>query len=312
MPQEDLYEILGVSRSASAQEIKKKYRQLARELHPDRNKDDRSAEERFKKVSAAYAVLSDAKKRGLYDQFGADGLRDGFDPQQWSPSRRGGPSSGAAGAGDFDFGGFRGFGDMESIFESLFGQEARRGRRRPTRGPFPPNNPGATVQSTLEIDLDDAVLGRELSIGIDIGGGERRHLKVKVPEGVEDGQTLRLKGQGAASPDGGPAGDLLLEIRIRQDESYRRKGLDLYRVVPVTVGEAWRGGPIGVATPWGRLKITLPPRSQGGKRLRMKGKGVNRNGVQGDFYVQISIQIPLGDDAETASAIEALEKRYPK
>ena len=169
MSNEDLYAVLGVSRSASKEEIKKAYRKLARELHPDRNQENKSAEERFKKVSAAYAVLGDEEKRKMYDQYGIDGLRDGFDPNMWK--RYGGYADRGSGGrvetnfgGGFDFGGFQGFGAMEDIFESLFGKRGGRGRRKAENTAWGGGIPekGAQVRSVLEIELMDAILGREL------------------------------------------------------------------------------------------------------------------------------------------------------
>ena len=175
--------------------LKKAYRKLARDLHPDRNKDNKAAEEKFKKVSAAYAVLGDEEKRKLYDQYGIDGLRDGFDPNMWKQyGGFGGGRNGGAGSGGFDFGGqgvdfggFHGFGAMEDIFESLFGGR-RRGRSGRTGSHWGQGSEkGPSVKSTLEVELMDAVLGRELEIVIPIEG-ERKKLKLKIPEGIESGK----------------------------------------------------------------------------------------------------------------------------
>ena len=211
MKSEDLYTILGVAKDAPAVEIKKVYRKLARELHPDRNKGNKEAEERFKKVSAAYAVLGNAEKRKLYDKYGIDGLRDGFDPKMWERAQ----GFGGRGAGrarqqgePVDFGGFTGFGGMEDIFETLFGRNAyQRGQARrhewdmsvPARGP--------DVKSQMEVELLDAVLGRELQIVVPIEG-ERHNLKVKLPRGIESGKSIRLKGQGGRGA--GDPGDLIV------------------------------------------------------------------------------------------------------
>lgn len=318
MANEDLYGVLGVSRGADEKEIKKAYRRLARELHPDHTKGDKAAEERFKKVSAAYAVLGDREKRKLYDQYGIDGLRDGFDPEMWR--RYGGGFGGRPGTGarpqgvEFDFGGFSGFGSLEDVFESLFGGSGF-GRRGAVRGrgasPFDIRAPGAQVQSVIEVDLLDAVLGRELQIAVPIGP-EQRKLKVKVPRGIEDGQSMRLKGQGAKSPEGGPAGDLLLEIRIRDHPRYRRTGMDLEVREVITVGQAYRGTSLPVETPWGKVKVTVPAGTQGGQRLRVKGHGVRkgRGGESGDLYVQLSIRIPTQQGPEVEEAIEKLEQMY--
>jgi curved DNA-binding protein len=323
MAEEDLYKILGVARDASQPEIKKTYHKLARELHPDRNKNNKAAEERFKKVSAAYAVLSDKDKRKLYDEFGVDGLRDGFDAARWRECRdRGqwhpgapGPGAGRQTCAEEDLGGFSGFGSMEDIFESLFGAGHPRGGRARRASPFggygewPMEDPGAQVKSILEVELLDAVLGRELEIVVPIGG-ERRKLKVKLPQGVEDGQVIRLKGQSARTGRGGQTGDLLLEIRVKSDAVYQRQGLDLVKRESVTVGQAYHGATVKVSTPWGQGKLTIPPATQGGQKMRLKGQGVRRGTEQGDLYVQIAIRIPTRQDAETATTVDKLESCY--
>jgi DnaJ-class molecular chaperone len=328
---DDFYQILGVPKSASEAEIKKAYRKLARELHPDRTEGDPESEEKFKKVSAAYAVLGDKEKRKLYDQYGIDGLRDGFDPAKWqqyqqSPYGRGGsetwPSSSGAGQGaaggtggfEFDFGGFSGFGGMEDIFESLFGGGART-RRTGRSGPDVRSwgrmarTPGPQIQSEIEVTLLDALLGRELQILIPVGG-EKKRLKVTLPKGIEEGQTLRLKGQGGPSPDGGPPGDLMIEVHVKPDPVYERKGMDLIKREKVTVGQAYNGAAVPVETPWGHGKLSIPPGTQGGQRLRLKGKGVKKGDKSGDLYVYVDIKIPTDKTEGTQKAVEALEERY--
>lgn len=320
MENESLYEILGVSHDATESEIKKKYRKLARDLHPDRNKDNKEAEERFKKVSAAYAVLGDKEKRKLYDQFGIDGLRDGFDPNKWrqygSYENRGSEEwPGGAGAGfdgTFDFGGFSGFGALGDIFERLFGMESGRGGRQQRSGVsgWGFNMPGTQVRLKLEVELMDAVLGRELQIVVPVEG-EQRRLKVTIPKGIEEGQTLRLKGQGGKSRGrGGTAGDLLLEISIKADSNYQRKGLDLIKRESITVGQAYNGESIEVSTPWDTVKMSIPQGTQGGQRLRLKGKGMRRGKKRGDLYIQVDIRLPKRRDKETKDAVDRLEELY--
>lgn len=317
MGQEDFYHILGISSGASDADIKKAYRKLARELHPDRNKDNPMAEEKFKKVSAAYAVLGDKKKRTLYDKYGIDGLRDGFDPDMWN--RYGNPFAGGdtghrtyrtTGQEGFDFGGFSGFGALEDIFEGLFGEEVKgRSQRGPRARNWGFGDQGAQIKSTLAVELLDAVIGRELQIVIPVGG-EKKKLKVTIPKGLDDGQKIRLKGQGGNSSGGGPPGDLLLEIKIKEDKDYERTGFDLIKSEAITVGQAYKGAQIPVSTPWGKVKLSIPAGTQGGQKMRLKGKGVRKGNKKGDLYVQIVLRIPEKRDKETEKVIEKLESLY--
>jgi DnaJ-class molecular chaperone len=315
MQDEDLYSILGVAKGTTEAEIKKTYRKLARELHPDKNKGNKEAEERFKKVSAAYAVLGNAGKRKLYDAYGIDGLRDGFDPKMWERAR-GGAGGGGRRARQYgepvDFGGFTGFGGMEDIFEALFGGGgggARQGGQRRREWGAHVGVRGPDVQSQMEVGLLDAVLGRELQIIVPIGG-ERRSLKVRLPKGIESGQSIRLKGQGGKG--GGGDGDLIVEISIKEDERYTRRGSDLVKREDVTVGKAYFGGPLEVETPWGKGKVNIPPGTRGGKRIRIKGHGVRTGDCTGDLYVEINIVLPEGRGEAVDGAVRELERLYGK
>jgi len=308
---EELYAILGVPRGATEAEIKKAYRRLARELHPDRNKGNKESEERFKKVSAAYAVLGNPEKRGLYDKYGVDGLRDGFDPAVWERARQYGGRAAAGGGAhgeQFDFGGFSGFGGMESIFETLFGQAARGGRgapRREWRGGS--RRRGFEVRSQMEVELLDTVLGRELQIEVPVEG-EMRRLTVKLPKGIESGQSIRLRGQGGAGGRGGDAGDLIIEVKVKEDEIFTRKGMDLVKREDVPASVAYFGGALSVETPWGSGKVTVPPGTRGGKKVRIKGHGVRRGDEAGDLYVQLNVVLPSRRDAEAEAVMRRLEE----
>ena len=314
MNTEDLYKILGIERGAKKEEIKRAYRKLARKLHPDRNKNDKKAEEQFKKVSAAYAVLGDDEKRSLYDKYGIDGLRDGFDPNMWRHYGGGGQRgfgnqnrSEERGFGGFEFGGFQGFGAMEDIFENLFGGRGRTRRNR--ENAWNKEKKGSNVTSTLEVELMDIIHGKELQIIVPIKE-ERRQLKVKIPQGIGEGKNIRLKEQGAKSESGGPAGDLILEIKMRKDRNYERRGDDLYKKEKITVGEAYSGIAKKMETPWGEIKMTIPKGTQGGSTMRIKGKGIKRGNTQGDLYIQIAITIPTNREEKTKEAIERLEECY--
>jgi len=282
MAGKDLYAILGVARDAGADEIKSAYRQLARELHPDVRPGDEAAEKRFKEVSAAYSVLSDAEKRGLYDEFGEVALQAGFDKEKAEQMRRFG------GGGGFDFGGwsneaftgFAGSGGLEELLGSILG--GRFGGRGGFRaGPGRPAK-GADVRAEAWIDLPLAVQGGKTTLGLQGG----RTVDVTVPPGVRDGQSLRLSGLGAPGPAG--HGDLYVKLRIREHPSFRRDGDDLHVDVPVTVEEAVLGGKVSVPGPTGEVTITVPPRTPSGRSLRLRGLGVKG----GNLYARIVVVLP--------------------
>ncbi len=309
MPDRDLYDILGVARTASADEIKKAYRRLAKKYHPDVNPGDKRAEEKFKEVTAAAEVLGDQKKRALYDEFGADSLRSGFDEakadayRQWK--RQGAPQGGMP----FDFGDFQevnvgdyGTFDFGSIFEDLFGGRAARGRVR--RGPIP--RQGANAEAEIEVDLRDAVAGAERDVRV---GGKT--LRVKIPKGVTDGSMVRLSGQGAPGAHGGGAGHLYLRVRLREHPWIRREGKDLYLDLPLTVPEAVLGGEVTLPTFEGPVRLRIAPGSQSGKKLRLRGKGMPdlRGGERGDLYATVRIVLPERT-AGLEKAVKPLEDLY--
>lgn len=320
MADKDLYEVLGLKKGASDAEIKKAYRKLARELHPDRNPDDPRSEERFKDVGHAYQVLSDPDKRKLYDEFGEIGLREGFDPdayrqyQQW---QQGGAGMGG-GAGGFRvediFGGQpaggRGFRfNLDDLFgamggaggvQDIFGGQSRRRPRAPSRG--------ADLQSEVTVDFVDALRGTEKEISFsvpDAAADGRRSLKVKIPAGVKDGDRIRLKGQGLRSPQGGEPGNLVLTVRVNDHPHFWREDDDLHVSLPVTPLEAFRGTKVPVPTPTGEVTLAIPPGTQSGQKLRLRGKGApDRKGGHGDLYVHVGITLP--PRSENADEVEKI------
>jgi len=294
---DDPYNTLGIARTASREEIKKAYRSLARELHPDRNPDDERAEDQFKKVAYAYEILNDGDKRKLYDEFGEIGLKEGFDPDQYrqyqSWQRRGGGFSGyedvmRGQGGSFSF-------DVGDLFggnlEDLMGHRRRRTAR------------GADLSATLKLDFIEALRGGERELTF--GGGKQ--LKVRFPKGARDGDVLKLKGQGQAAPHGrGPAGDLRLTLAVGGHPLLRREADDLHMDLPVTLVEAYRGAKVRVPLLDGEVTVTIPAGTQPDATLRLRGKGAERGGKRGDFYLHIQPQLPPAGNAETEEALEGL------
>jgi len=298
----DLYKDLGVSKSASADEIKKVYKKLAGQLHPDRNPGDQKTEARFKAVNRAYQVLHDPEKRRLYDEFGEESLREGFNSAAARAYRNAAQAAGARrarGGGinleDLQGGGPGGFGDL---LGELFGGGARGSRRGG------PAAKGADVASEVAIDFVSAIRGAELRLRLQDGGEE---VTVRIPPGAGEGDKVRVPGHGAPSPMGGPAGDLVITVRVNPHPFFERDGLDLHLNLPITVGEAHRGGKVRVPTPDGPVTLSVPKHAQSGQEARLKGKGVKRAGKQGDLYVRFLVKLPAQDDEEIEQAIATLE-----
>lgn len=294
MEYKDYYKIMGVTRDASQDDIKRAYRRLARKYHPDVSK-AADAEARFKELGEAYAVLRDPEKRAAYDQLGRN-WQSGQDfrpPPDWDS---GFDFSGAFGDGDFSHerGGYSDF------FESLFGN-AFRG----TRGGGGFQARGEDVHAKVQIDLEDAYTGatRNIKIAVpqaDTRGGVRRgerSLNVRIPRGVREGQRIRLAGQGAPGSGGGPAGDLYLEIGFRPHRLYRVERRDVYLDLPVTPWEAALGATVKVPTPGGDVDLRIPQGAGQGKRLRLKGRGIPGK-TAGDLFVTPVVTVPPADSNE--------------
>lgn len=299
----DLYKELGVSKSASADEIKKVYKKLAAKLHPDRNPGDQKIEARFKAVNRAYQVLSDPDKRRLYDEFGEESLREGFNAAATRAYRNAAQAAGARrarGGGGMDFEDFQG-GMGSSGFGDLFGDLFSGGGRMPRRG-GPAK--GADVASEVAIDFVSAIRGAELRLRLQDGGEE---VTVRVPPGAGEGDKVRVPGHGAPSMSGGQPGDLVINVHVNPHPAFERDGLDLYLNLPITVGEAHRGAKVRVPTPDGAVTLSVPKHSQSGQEVRLKGKGVKRAGKQGDLYVRFQVKLPAKDSDEIEQAVTTLE-----
>ena len=292
----DYYAALGLEKTASADQIKKAYRKLAMKFHPDKNPGDKQAEERFKELTEAYAVLSDAEKKKQYDQFGDTGFHQRFSQEDIFRN---------VDLGDifreFGFGG-RGSDDIFShIFGGAGGFHGRGGHQRP----HPVK--GQDYLMRLTIPFRQAVLGGERRVDLD-RDGQIEHLQVRIPAGVEPGKKLRISGKGGASSSGGPAGDLLLEINITSDPRFRREGSDLYTTVRLPFTGACLGTSVAVATLEETKRIKVKPGTQSGSKIRLKGFGVpGRAGKPaGDLYVVVEIEVPETLDEKQKELLEKL------
>ncbi|MCC6501813.1 MAG: DnaJ domain-containing protein [Deltaproteobacteria bacterium] len=286
----DYYTILGVGRGASEEEIKKAYRNLAREFHPDLHPDKKKEmEAKFKEINEAYQVLGDPKKRSEYDLTGQTGFNSGM----------GGPAGyGQQGGVHFEDYGFGGF---EDIFGEVFGRGGR--RRGPQRG--------ADLEYRLDLDFLQAMKGTEVKTTISRSTGTES-LTVKIPAGVRTGSRVRVAGKGEAGFNGGPAGDLFIETTVRPHKYFQREDTDIYLDVPITLKEALIGAEIEVPTVDGSTRIKIPPGTQGGQKLRIRGKGVpGPRGERGNQYVTVNIVVPKHIDERSKELIEEFSQLNP-
>jgi curved DNA-binding protein len=288
----DYYEVLGVPRGASDEEIRAAYRKLARTYHPDVNQEP-GAEDRFKEVSEAYEVLRDPEKRERYDRLGANWKagQDVTDAEGFGGFRGGrqGGFGGQAGQGGFgdvrvEFGDGNGFSEF---FESMFGGRGAGGRRTAGFEGFATR--GGDQEATLEITLEEAARGGKRKVSL----GDGRDYEVEIPAGVRDGQRIRLAGEGGRGAGNGPAGDLFLRVRIKPHPRFRVEGSDLYTDLPVAPWEAALGATVEIRTLEGTARLKVPPGSSSGRRLRLRGEGMPGPGNQkGDLYATVKIVVP--------------------
>jgi len=273
--EKDFYKVLGVDKKAAADEIKKRYRALARDLHPDKTKGDSAKEEKFKAVSEAYEILSDAKKRAEYDEARSLFERGGFRSPQ---------------GGDFHdvFGG----GNPQDIFANLFGGAARRGPRK-----------GQDLQTEATITFRESVFGTTLDLRLATDRGQAQNISARVPTGVSDGAKIRVKGKGAQG-EAGP-GDLFIQLHVKPHPIFSRKGENLTITLPVTFAEAALGADIKVPTMAGDdVTVRIAPGTPNGRTLRVKGRGITKGSTTGDLLVTVEVQVPQRVDGKALVALK--------
>ena len=295
---EDYYQVLGVSRKASDDELKKAYRKLARENHPDRKPNDKAAADKFKSVQEAYSVLGDKEKRQQYDRFGHaafQGRRGG-----------GGASPFGPGGGQVDLGDLFGNGfDLGDLFGGGFG----RGGRQATR-----SRKGQDAETTIDIPFNTAAQGGSYSLTVNTGG-QPQQLTARIPAGVDTGSVIRLSGQGHPGMGGAPNGDLLVKIRVAPHPYFRRDGSNLLVDVPISLTEAALGAKIDVPTlSDGLVTVTVPAGSASGTRLRLRGKGIinRKSNEPGDLYAILQIVVPKSLDDRSRELLEEFAERHPE
>lgn len=294
----DYYKVLGVDKTADAKDIKKAFRKLARKYHPDVNPDDPAAEQKFKEVSEANEVLSDPEKRKQYDKYGKDWEHaEAFEKAE--RQGRGNPASGRGG-NPFGSGGYTyttgGDDDFSEFFSQMFGGGGRGRQRRAFKG--------QDVNATLSVGLTDILEDNKQILSV----GEKQ-LRVTIPAGVEDGQTLRLRGQGLPGQDGGPAGDLYITFNVTTPPGYERKAADLYKQQNVDLLTMVLGGKVVVSTLTGDVSVPIPKLSPNGKRIRLKGKGLPKykETGEGDLYLDLNVSLPTSLTDEEVKLFEQLQ-----
>jgi DnaJ-class molecular chaperone len=327
MAKRDYYEVLGVSKGASADEIKRAHRKYARQYHPDMNKNNTSATEKFKEVQEAYDVLSDPEKRTLYDQFGHAGVEggapagagEGHDPfeafrrgagrgngrrQQWRPSPN-------VSVEDFE----GGEGNFADIFEQFFGARGGAGGApagfggRPGRAARPEPQRGADVEHVVTLSFEQAARGTTLPLQIN-RDGKLETIEVKIPPGVKDGSRIRIRGRGQQA-QGAEPGDLYIVTRVEPHPYFRRDGLDILLDLPLSVYEALLGTKVEVPTLDGPVTLTIPPGTSSHAKLRIKGRGIERGEEKGDQFVITKIVVPKNLDDEGREMVKRLQEKFP-
>jgi curved DNA-binding protein len=318
MAKRDLYDVLGISRTATPDEIKKAHRKAVRQYHPDRNKNNPQAEEKFREAQEAYDILADPQKRQNYDQFGHAGVGVGSageggrpDPfEQFRRAQRGagrGNRQWQAGPNvsveDFDFRDPSGFGD---VFEQFFGGGAGRGAARGRARPAPQR--GADVEHPVTLTFEQAARGTKMEFQLN-HDGKIQTIEVNIPPGVKDGSRIRMKGQGQQT--NGEPGDLYIVTQVAPHPYFRREDLDIYLDVPISMYEAALGTKVEVPTLDGPVTVTIPPGTSSHAKLRIKGRGIERGGQKGDQFVMTKIVAPKDLDEGDKQTIAEMAKKHP-
>ena len=299
----DLYQVLGVAKTATEAEIKSAYRKLARKYHPDLNKDDKSAAEKFKEVSNAYDIIGNAEKRKKYDnhEIDEDGKPTGFGAGFGNGGYGydgGNPFSGFKHSASGGFGSSAGGFDFSSIFgEDIFSQFT--GGAQSTRSTA---RKGQDVSYNMRVDFLDAARGIEKQVNL---GG--KSVNVKIPAGVQSGQTLRLKGMGNSGINGGANGDVLITVNVDEHPYFKSEGTNVLLTLPISVVEAVKGAKITVPTINGKVAVKVPPMSSSGEKLRLKGQGIHAKNTTGDEIITLEIMLPQKKNSQIEAAIDSVE-----
>lgn len=295
MAQRDYYEVLGVSRDATEADIKRAYRKLVKQYHPDHNKGNPDAEVKFKEVQEAYDALSDKDQRAKYDAFGHAGAGRGFDPRSGAWTWTGGGSQPSDGDNledlfEFNFTPGGSPGGVGSVFEQFLRGRGARMNEAPSEPPS-----FQDVEHTVTLSFEQAIRGTTLELQLDLGRGRRQEISVRIPPGVRDGQRIRLRGKGRPATGRRPAGDLYVVCAVQPHRYFERRGDDLYLVVPVTITEAALGAKVDLPTIDGVRTVTIPPGTPSGAKLRLAGLGVPgaKDGRRGDHFAVIKIVPPM-------------------
>ncbi len=300
MARKDYYAALGVAKAASADEIKRAYRKLARKWHPDVNPGDAKAEERFKEISEAYHVVGEPERRKKYDQVGPEAFARDFDASGFSEQF--GQFFGGSG---FSVGGF----NIEDLLGGLGSSGGFGGRPRPQQAP--PSR-GRDVQVRVDLGLEDAINGAERVIGYRAENGQAKRARVRIPAGVRSGTKVRVRGKGSGGLNGGGNGDLYVEVGIAAHPTFRLVGDDLHTNLPITIYEAALGGRVKVPTLEGTTSINLPAGTTNGQVFRVRGKGVpGSSGGTGDLMARVSIRLPTTLDEPVLELMRQLRDRHP-